>query len=170
MIENYKDHKPIIPESAFVHNSSVIIGRVKLGENVSIWPMACLRADIAEIVIGNNTNIQDLAALHINFNAPVVIDDNVTVGHSAVIHGTKIGNGCLIGMNALVMECEIGAECIIAGGSVVAAGKKIPPRSLVMGVPGKIVKTLTDDEIKAVRHNTDFYVKLAKEFKERKNG
>jgi carbonic anhydrase/acetyltransferase-like protein (isoleucine patch superfamily) len=170
VIESFEKYSPVIAKSAYIHDTSVIIGRVKLGENVSVWPLACVRADVDRIEIGDNSNIQDLVAVHVNWDTPTIIGESVTVGHSAVIHGAKIGNGCLVGMKALVMESEIGDECIIAGASVVPAGKKIPPRSLVMGVPGKIVKALSDEEIKAVKRNTDFYVKLAKQFKRGKNG
>lgn len=165
MIESFKGYKPVIAKSAYIHSTSVIIGRVKLADNVSVWPMACLRGDIEKIEVGKNSNIQELAAVHVNWDTPAIIGENVTVGHSAVIHGAKIGNGCLIGMKALVMESEIGDDCIIAGGSVVPAGKKIPSKSLVMGLPGKVIKTLTDKEIEAFMKNTDFYVKLAKQFK-----
>jgi len=165
MIENFKGSSPKVPKSAYVHKSSVLIGKVEIGENTSIWPNAVLRADIDEIVIGNNTNIQDLVSVHVNFNAPVIIGDEVTVGHSAVIHGCKIGNRCLIGMKALVMESEIGDDCIIAGGTIIAPRKKIPPKSLVMGVPGKIIRTLTDEEIKSLKTSAQNYVELAKHYK-----
>ncbi|HUT86090.1 MAG TPA: gamma carbonic anhydrase family protein [Elusimicrobiales bacterium] len=166
MIESFKGVSPVIAKSAYVHDTSVLIGKVKLAENVSIWPLAVLRGDVDEIVVGANSNIQDLVAVHVNFDTPAIIGENVTVGHSAVIHGAKIGNGCLIGMNALVMESEIGDECLIAGGTVIAPGKKIPPRSLVMGAPGKIIKTLTADEVKSlIKNNTDYYIELARHYK-----
>ena len=165
MIHRLKDWTPEIHKSCYIHDSSVIIGRVKLAGNVSIWPCASLRGDVDEITIGENSNIQDCCAVHVNINAPVIIGKNVTVGHSAVIHGTKIGDGCLIGMNATVMESEIGEECIIGAGSLVAPGKKIPPRSLVMGVPGKVIRELNEAEVKILTDACNAYLELSEIYK-----
>ncbi|WP_428897767.1 Carbonic anhydrase or acetyltransferase [Parelusimicrobium proximum] len=156
---------PVISETSFVHKSAVICGQVTLGENVSLWPCAVLRGDIAEIVIGEGSNVQDNACIHVNHNAPVTIGKGTTIGHGVIVHGTKIGDNCLIGMNAVVLECEIGDNCIIGAGSVLTAGKKIPPGSMVLGVPAKVVRQLTEDEVNGILTNASEYVELGKKYK-----
>ena len=158
MKERIKNQVPHVPASAYVHQTAVLIGDVKLGENVSVWPGAVLRGDIAAITVGDNSNIQENACIHVNYDAPAIIGKGVSVGHGAIVHGSKIGDNCLIGMNAVVMESEIGPNCIIGAGAVIPAGKQIPAGSLVMGVPGKVVRALTEDEIKAIHQNAQEYV------------
>ncbi|WP_428075584.1 gamma carbonic anhydrase family protein [Candidatus Avelusimicrobium luingense] len=157
MKERINEQIPHMPTSCFVHKSAVIIGEVTLGENVSVWPCAVLRGDIASITVGDNSNIQENACVHVNYDAPAVIGKGVSVGHGAVVHGSKIGDNCLIGMNAVVMESEIGPNCIIGAGAVVPAGKNIPAGSLVMGVPAKIVRQLDEDEVNAIMKNARDY-------------
>lgn len=158
MKERIKDLVPIVRESCYVHKTAVLIGAVTLGENVSVFPCAVLRGDIAPITIGANSNIQENASIHVNYGAPCVIGSGVSVGHGAVVHGSKIGDNVLIGMNAVVMESEIGPNCIIGAGAVVPAGKNIPAGSLVMGVPAKIVRQLEEDEVNGVLRNAREYV------------
>lgn len=157
---------PKTAPSAFIHKTAVVCGSVTLGENVSVWPCAVLRGDIAEITIGENSNIQDNACVHVNYNCPAVIGKGVSVGHGAIIHGSKIGDNCLIGMNAVVLESEIGPNCLIGAGAVVTAGKNIPAGSLVMGVPAKVVRELSEDEINGILQNAHEYTRLAKKFKD----
>lgn len=157
MKERIKDKTPHVPASSFVHKTAVILGDVKLGENVSVWPCAVLRGDIAGIEIGDNSNIQDNACVHVNYGMPALIGKGVSVGHGAIVHGSKIGDNCLIGMNAVVMESEIGPNCIIGAGAVVPAGKNIPAGSLVMGVPAKIIRRLEEDEVNAIMKNAHDY-------------
>ena len=157
MKERINEQIPHMPTSCFVHKSAVIIGEVTLGENVSVWPCAVLRGDIASITVGDNSNIQENACVHVNYDAPAVIGKGVSVGHGAVVHGSKIGDNCLIGMNAVVMESEIGPNCIIGAGAVVPAGKNIPAGSLVMGIPAKIVRQLDEDEVNAIMKNARDY-------------
>ncbi|NLO90732.1 MAG: gamma carbonic anhydrase family protein [Elusimicrobia bacterium] len=166
MLYQLKDRSPRVPSSAFLHESCVVMGRVSLGENVSIWPMAVLRGDIDDIVIGDGTNIQDCAVVHVNENAPVKLGKGITVGHSAVIHGSVIGDNTLVGMNAVVLESTIGENSLIAAGALVPAGKTIPPRSLVMGSPGKVVRQLTDEEVDKLRYSAKVYMDLARMFKQ----
>lgn len=156
---------PVVPESCFVHKTAVIIGDVKLGENVSVWPCAVLRGDIAAISIGDNCNIQENACIHVNYGAPVQIGTGVSIGHGAVVHGSKIGDNCLIGMNAVVMESEIGPNCVIGAGAVVTAGQNIPAGSLVMGVPAKAVRRLEEDEVNGVMKNAHEYVDAITHYK-----
>ena len=149
-----------------MHKAAHIIGQVTLADNVSIFPGAVLRGDIAAIHVGENSNIQDNACVHVNYNCPAIIGRGVTVGHGAIVHGSKIGDNCLIGMNAVVLESEIGSNCLIGAGSVVTAGKHIPAGSLVMGVPAKVVRELTEDEINSMLQNAREYVRLGKKFKD----
>ncbi|MCQ2411206.1 MAG: gamma carbonic anhydrase family protein [Elusimicrobiaceae bacterium] len=149
---------PAVAADCFVHKTAVIIGDVTLGEKVSVWPCAVLRGDIASISVGAGSNIQENACIHVNYGAPAVIGKGVSVGHGAVVHGSKIGDNCLIGMNAVVMESEIGPNCIVGAGAVVPAGQNIPAGSLVMGVPAKIIRKLEEDEVNAVIKNAREYV------------
>lgn len=156
--------KPQIAPSAYIHERAVVIGAVTVGEDCSLWPNAVLRGDIAPIEIGAGSNVQDNACLHVNFEKPVILGKNVTVGHNAVVHGAKVGDNCLIGMGAVVMESVVGENCIIAAGSVLPAGKTIESGSMVMGVPAKAVRKLTSEEIAGIKENAEVYVKLAKVF------
>ncbi len=166
MKERIEDLTPQTAPSSFIHKTAVVSGTVTLADNVSVWPCAVLRGDIAPIVVGENSNIQDNACVHVNYNCPALIGKGVTVGHGAIIHGSKIGDNCLIGMNAVVLESEIGANCLIGAGSVVTAGKNIPAGSLVMGVPAKVVRDLTEDEMNGILQNAREYVRLAQKFKD----
>ena len=167
MKESVDELVPKLAPSAFVHRTAVVSGAVHLGEYVSVWPCAVLRADIAPIFIGEESNIQDNACVHVNYDCPAVIGRGVTVGHGAIVHGSKIGDHCLIGMNAVVLESEIGPNCLIGAGSVVTAGKNIPAGSLVMGVPAKVVRELTEDEMNGILKNAHEYVRLAKQYKDK---
>ena len=166
MKERINELVPHIQPSCYIHKSAVIIGAVTLGENVSVWPCATLRGDIASITVGDNSNIQENACLHVNYGSPVIIGKGVSVGHGAVVHGSKIGDNCLIGMNAVVMESEIGANCVIGAGAVIPAGKNIPAGSLVMGVPAKVVRQLEEDEVSAVLRNAREYAEGIRLYKD----
>lgn len=156
---------PVLDESCYVHKTAVVIGDVKLGKNVSVWPCAVLRGDIAPITVGDNSNIQENACIHVNYGAPAQIGNGVSIGHGAVVHGSKIGDNCLIGMNAVVMESEVGPNCVIGAGAVVPAGQNIPAGSLVMGVPAKIVRQLEEDEVNAIMKNAHDYVDAIAQYK-----
>jgi carbonic anhydrase/acetyltransferase-like protein (isoleucine patch superfamily) len=143
----YLDKAPIIPKSVFIAPGVCIFGDVRLGENVSFWCNVCARGDVNTIVVGANTNIQDLCILHVTEDAPLSIGADVTVGHRAILHGGIIGDRCLIGMGSVIMDhAQIGEECLIAAGSLITEGTKIPSGSLVMGSPGKIKRSLTPQE------------------------
>ncbi|MBP5429557.1 MAG: gamma carbonic anhydrase family protein [Elusimicrobiaceae bacterium] len=159
MIEKLAHLTPVVPSSCFVHSAASIIGQVTLGENVSVFPGAVLRGDIAAITVGKNSNIQDNACLHVNYNTPCEIGCAVSIGHGAVVHGSKIGDNVLVGMNAVIMESEVGPNCIIGAGAVIPAGRRIPAGSLVMGVPGKIVRSLEEEEANAILDNAREYVR-----------
>lgn len=166
MKERINEQVPQVHPSCYVHKTACLVGSVMLAENVSVWPGAVLRGDIAAICVGENSNIQDNACVHVNYDCPAVIGKGVSVGHGAVVHGSKIGDNCLIGMNAVVMESEIGPNCIIGAGAVVPAGKNIPAGSLVMGVPAKIMRQLDEDEINGVLRNAREYAEAIRVYKD----
>jgi carbonic anhydrase/acetyltransferase-like protein (isoleucine patch superfamily) len=135
---------------------------VQLAENVSVWPGAVVRGDNDLIAIKSGTNIQDGAVLHVDPGHPMSIGCNVTVGHVAVVHGCTIGDGSLVGIHATVLnDAKIGNDSIVAAGSVVPEGKSYPDRSLILGVPGKVVRELTDDEVKWIADNARDYAARA---------
>lgn len=138
-----KGFSPKMHEETFVADSASVMGKVELKKGASIWFNTTLRGDIDKIVVGEHSNIQDNCAVHVDEGIPVIIGDNVTIGHGAVIHACTIKDNVLIGMGATILdEVEIGEGSIIAAGSVVAPRTKIPPFSMVMGIPGKVVKEL----------------------------
>lgn len=150
---------PSIPDSAFVAPGARVIGRVTLGDQASVWYNAVLRGDSDSITIGARSNLQDGVAVHVDAGSPTVIGDDVSVGHNAVVHGCTIGNAVLVGMGAVVLsEATIGDEVLIAGGAVVLGGTTIPPRSLVAGVPARVRRELTDDEVASIKANAEHYV------------
>lgn len=131
----------------FIHEKSHVEGDVQLGENVSVWPFASVRGDEGKISIGDNTNVQDNVTIH----GTITIGKNVTIGHGAVVHGKKIGDNILIGMNATILHnVIIGDWCIIAAGTVIAPNTKIPTRSVVMGIPGKVVREITETDKESI--------------------
>jgi len=148
-------------ERHFIADNASVIGSVILEENVSVWFNAVLRGDNETIRIGANSNIQDGAVLHTDPGAPLTIGANVTVGHHAALHGCSIGEGSLIGIKAVVLNHSvIGRNCLIGANTLVTEGKIVPDNSLVIGSPGKVVRTLTEDEIAALHANTARYVEL----------
>jgi len=165
MILSYKDIHPITEPAAFIAQSADIIGDVTLGEDSSIWFNVTIRGDIASITIGERTNIQDNAVVHVNTGMPTVIGNDVTVGHGAIIHACTIGNHCLIGMGAVVLNQAVLPEyTMVAAGALVPQGKTYPPRSLLMGSPAKVVRELTEDEIQHIQKSADNYIEEAKSY------
>jgi carbonic anhydrase/acetyltransferase-like protein (isoleucine patch superfamily) len=162
--EKFMEFEPEIAPGAWVHGSAVIIGRVKLGPSVSVWPGAVIRGDVDAVEIGEESNIQDLAVLHPNLHKPVILGKGVTVGHSAVIHGSRVGNNCLIGMGAIVIDSEIGEFSLIGAGALVTPGSVIPPGSMVLGIPGKIARRLGENEKAALIKSKEDYLELAKRY------
>ncbi len=151
---------PQVPASAYVAPGATVIGRVTLGERASVWPGAVIRGDDDAIRVGDNTNVQDGAVLHVDPGIPMSIGNDVTIGHQAMLHGCTIGDGTLVGIQAIVYNrVVIGRDCLIAAGAVIPEGKVFPDRSLIVGVPGKALRTLRDEELDAMRVNVDAYVK-----------
>lgn len=135
---------PIIPATAWVAETAVVRGNVTLGQHVSIWFGAVLRGDEAAITVGDNSNVQDGAVLHVSANFPCLIGQNVTIGHRAVVHGCTVEDGALIGMGAVVLDgARVGQGAMVAAGAVVSPGMQIPPGVLVLGMPARVFGPLT---------------------------
>ena len=164
MFYPYHENKPKTDDAAFVAPSADLVGEVTLGENSSVWYNATLRADLAPVTIGANTNIQDNAVVHVDTDQPASIGDNVTVGHGAILHGCRIGDNSLIGMGAIVLSgAEIGEKCIVGAGALVTENKKYPDRSLIIGSPAKNLRTVTDEQAARLQGSADRYVEKALE-------
>lgn len=152
---------PKIAENVYIAPGARISGDVRIGENSSVFFNAVIRGDTDAISIGGFTNIQDNCVLHSSKGFPISIGDGVTVGHGAIVHGCTIGDSVLIGMGSIIMNgAEIGEHSVIAAGSIVTEGKKIEPYSLVMGAPGKVVRTLTEEKAAAVEMAAKGYDRL----------
>lgn len=162
-IKTIYNKTPNINQTVYIAEGARIIGDVILHENVNIWYNATLRGDVNRIEIGKNSNVQDNAVIHLSDNSKVFIGENVTVGHSAIVHGAIIEDNVIIGMGATILDnAVIGKNSIIAANALVSKDKIIPEASLVMGVPGKVVRKLTEEEISTNTKNAKFYVKNAK--------
>lgn len=146
MIEEFDGDKPLIHASAWVHDAAVVLGEVTLEENVTIWPCAVLRGDMNPIVIGKDSNIQDGAVVHTTTGLSTTrIGERVTVGHNAILHGCTVGDDCLIGMGSIILDnAVIGSGSIVGAGTLVTARTEIPPNSLVLGSPGRVVRTVNE--------------------------
>jgi len=163
IIKSFNGKLPKIHGSVYISENVSIIGDVEIGENSSVWFGAVIRGDVCNVKIGNNSNIQDNAVIHVNYNMPSIIGDFVTVGHSAIIHGATIGDFVIVGMGAIVLNgAKVGKNVIIAAGSLLPPRMEIPDGVMVMGVPAKIVRTLRDEEIEHIKKNALDYVELGK--------
>jgi len=163
IIKSFNGKSPKIHESVYISENVSIIGDVEIGENSSVWFGTVIRGDVCNIKIGKNSNVQDNAVIHVNYDLPSILGDFVTVGHSAVIHGAVIGDFVLVGMGAIVLDnVKVGRNVIIAAGSVVPPRMEIPDGVMVMGVPAKIVRALREEEIEHIKKNALDYVELAK--------
>jgi len=160
MIRSYKGIWPRLGERVYVDASAQVIGDVELGDHASVWMNAVIRGDVHHIRIGAYSNVQDNCVVHV-FKAqhPTLVADHVTVGHSVTLHGCRIDSHCLIGMGATILnDAHVGEECIIAAGTLIPEGMSVPPRSLVMGVPGKVRRPITAEEKDALRrYSTNYF-------------
>jgi gamma-carbonic anhydrase len=148
MIRNFQLELPEIHPSVYIAETAVVIGRVKIGEDSSVWYGSVLRGDVNFIRIGARTNVQDVSVIHVTREHPVIVEDEVTLGHRVTLHGCYIETGCLIGINATVLDgARIGRNSLIAAGSLVTPNTVIPPRSLVMGSPARVKRELSETEI-----------------------
>ena len=152
------DRRPKIAEGAWAAPNATLVGSVSLGEGASVWYGVVLRADNEPITIGARSNVQDNCSFHVDVDAPVTLGEGVSVGHNAVIHGATVEDNVLIGMGAIIMNrAVIGTESLIAAGALISEGVVIPPRSLVAGVPGKVRREVTDEEVEKIYNNARIY-------------
>jgi len=157
---------PQVPASAYVAPETVVIGEVTLGEGANVWPGAVIRGDNVAIVIGRGTNVQEGAVLHSDPGVPLVVGDHVSIGHQAMLHGCTVGDGSLVGIQAVVMNgAVVGRECLVGAGALVAEGKAFNDRSLVLGSPARMLRTLTDEEVAGLLFNAEDYVRRAQMYK-----
>jgi len=168
MIRPFRGQHPQVHPTAFIEASAQVIGDVVIGEESSIWFNAVVRGDVVHIRIGDRTNIQDGTVVHVtNGTHATILEDEVTVGHNVTLHGCYIERGCLIGMGSIVMDdARIGARSIVAAGALVAPGTIVPPRSLVIGVPAKVKRALTDEEVAGLEVYWRNYIEYTRAYQE----
>jgi carbonic anhydrase/acetyltransferase-like protein (isoleucine patch superfamily) len=158
-------HPHLIAADAWVAPNATVVGQVHLGAQASVWFGAVLRGDVEPITVGEGSNIQDLCCLHSDPGYPCTIGQRVTVGHGAIVHGAVIADEVLIGMGAILLNgAQIGQHSIIGAGALIAEGKVIPPRSLVVGTPGRIIRQLTDEEVEKIRRGAQHYIDAASQY------
>ena len=167
MIKKFRGKFPVIPDSCYISESVDLIGDVTLGENVSLWFGTVVRADMHFITIGNRSNIQDNSVVHVTTDiSPTRIGSEVTVGHNAIIHGATIEDQCLIGMGSIIMDdAVVGEGSIVGAGAVVPPNMIIPPHSLVTGLPAKIVRQTSDEELEMIIERAQHYIDFSQKYK-----
>ena len=159
---------PDIRGALFLAPTATISGDVVLGEDASVWFSTVIRGDMAFIRIGRGTNIQDGAVVHVDKNMPTSIGEYVTVGHGAIVHGCTVASGVLIGMGSCILNgAEIGEFSIVGAGALVPQGKKFPPRSILIGSPAKLIREVSDEEIRGIRENAERYIENARKYSAR---
>lgn len=162
-----RDLSPLIAESAFIAEGSIVIGNVKVGAGASIWSCAVVRGDNEPIYIGQTANVQEGAVLHTDPGYPLVVEDNVSVGHQAMLHGCTIGAGSLIGIQAVVLNgAVIGRNSLVGAGALVTEGKVFPDNTLIVGAPAKVIRELTEIEISRLKENALDYAEKGSQYKQ----
>jgi carbonic anhydrase/acetyltransferase-like protein (isoleucine patch superfamily) len=157
----------LVHESAFIADNATVLGAVTVGEESTIWFGAVVRGDTERIMIGRQSNVQDLCVLHADEGIPCILGDRVTVGHAAIVHGAIVEDDVMIGMRAVILNrVRIGTGSIIAAGAVLPEGFEVPPKSLVMGLPGKIRREVTDDDVRRIQHAAAHYVAMGRRFRD----
>ena len=166
MIYDFEKNVPEVHPEAWVAANATLIGKIKLEKNSSIWFNAVLRGDIELITIGENSNIQDGSVLHTDPGYPLTLGKGVTVGHLVMLHGCQISDNSLIGIGSIILNnAKIGKNCIIGANTLITENKIIPDNSLVVGSPGRVLRKITDEEIKSIIENGQHYVKNSKKYK-----
>lgn len=166
MLLPYNKIVPAVHESCYVAEGAKLIGDVSIGEKSTVWFNAVLRGDLAPIRIGHSCNVQDGVVGHVNTDQPLILGDEVSVGHSAIIHGCTIGRGTLIGMGAIVLNgADVGEYALIGAGSIVTENKKIPSYTLSIGTPARVVRELTEDDLLRMRRTMESYVTKGIEYR-----
>lgn len=164
-ISRYLNFSPSLGERVFIADGAKVIGRAELGDHSNIWFNTVIRADVNFIKIGKNTNIQDLCMLHVTELNALTIGENTSLGHSVVLHGCKIGSGCLIGMGTIILDgAEIGDNCLVAAGSLVTPGKKFPAGSLIKGRPAVVERPLNPEEAHRIANHYQAYIGYKEEY------
>lgn len=163
MIRTFQGIKPTIPSSCFIEDTGVVIGDVVMGENCSVWFHAVIRGDVNYIRIGDRSNIQDLCMLHVTHDThPLLIGNDVTVGHSVVLHGCTIHDRVLVGMGAIIMDgAVIGEDSVVGAGALVVEGTVVPPKSLILGSPARVRRSVTEEELAWIKKSAENYVRYA---------
>jgi len=163
MLISINGKKPRIGRRVFIADSAYIIGDVEIGVDSSIWFNAVVRAEVESIKIGSETSIQDCCVLHTDTNHKVTVGDRVTVGHGAILHGCEIASNCIIGIGARILNgAKVGEWCIIGSGAVVTENSEIPPYSLALGIPARVVRSITEDDRKRITESAAAYLQLKK--------
>jgi carbonic anhydrase/acetyltransferase-like protein (isoleucine patch superfamily) len=168
MIRSFRGIHPQIHDTAFIDESAQVIGDVHVGEQSSVWCNTVVRGDMYFIRIGNRTNVQDNCVIHTRTGAhPAILEDEVTVGHSVTLHGCYVERGSLIGIGSIVLdEARVGAQSLVAAGSLISPATIIPPRSLVMGLPARVKRPLTEEEVDGLNAYWQNYVEYARVYRE----
>jgi len=163
MIRSFQHNTPIVPKSVFVEETAVVVGDVVIGEESSVWFHAVVRGDVHYIRIGSRTNVQDLCVLHVTHDAhPLIIGNEVTIGHHVVLHGCTIYDRVLIGMGAIIMDgSKIGEDSVVGAGALVTEGTIVPPKSLIFGSPARVKRSVTDKELAWIKESAENYVRYA---------
>ncbi len=166
MVRTFQGIKPTIAQTAFIEVTAVVIGDVVIGEQSSVWFHAVIRGDVNFIRIGNRTNVQDLSLLHVTHDThPLLLGDDVTVGHRVVLHGCTIKDRVLIGMGAIIMDgAVIGEDSVVGAGALVTEETIVPAKSLVLGSPAKVKRRVTDKELAWIRESAQHYVMYARQY------
>jgi carbonic anhydrase/acetyltransferase-like protein (isoleucine patch superfamily) len=168
MILDYLGRRPRIHPSAYIAPGAVVVGDVEIGPDASLWFGVVVRGDVHFIRIGAATNIQDGSILHVTHDThPLVLEDRITVGHNVTLHGCTIRRHVLVGMGAIIMDgAEVGSESLVGAGCLVPEGMKVPPRTLVVGVPARVVRPLTDTEVEGLHESADNYIRYARTYRQ----
>jgi carbonic anhydrase/acetyltransferase-like protein (isoleucine patch superfamily) len=166
MIRTFQGVKPTVPASCFIEETSIVIGDVVLREHCSVWFHAVIRGDVHYIRIGDRTNVQDLCMLHVTHDThPLIIGNEVTIGHSAILHGCTIKDRVLIGMGAIVMDgAVIGEDSVVGAGALVVEGMIVPPKSVIHGTPGRVRRATTEAELAWIKESAENYVTYASQY------
>lgn len=166
MIRTFQGIKPTVPKSCFIEETAVVIGDVVMGDHCSVWFNAVIRGDVNYIRIGERTNVQDLCMLHVTHDThPLIIGNDVTIGHHVVLHGCTIQDRVLVGMGCIIMDgAVIGQDSVVGAGALVVEGTVVPPKSLILGSPAKIKRPVTDKELAWLKESAENYVKYARQY------
>jgi carbonic anhydrase/acetyltransferase-like protein (isoleucine patch superfamily) len=166
MLITLPPHRPQVHPEAFVAPSADLIGNVIIEAEASVWFRAVLRAETEPVALGARSNLQDGCCVHTDPGWPVLVGRGVTIGHGVILHGCRIDDGALVGMGAIVLNgAQIGAEALVGSGTLVPEGRTVPPRSLYLGVPGRVVRQLTDEDLERLREAAAHYVELTRVYR-----